>query len=259
MKTKLTLVLISILGLIYSCKKKDDVKIDLNKNLVAYYPFSGNANDESGNSNNGTVYDATLSMDRFGNNNSAYYFNGSSSYIDCGNNPLLKRSLTDFSICFWINPSSYSEGTTFAILSNRCNQADGSISGSMVDMPGPNYQGFDSASVVEKRIRLTLRGGIYATFIYSDSKVELDKWTFVTVCYQYNGSNQNVGTIYLNGVKQVEKTMNDIPDAGSTPTYIGFEPYGVSPLYHFHGFIDDVRIYNKVISNEEINALFKLQ
>ncbi len=45
--------------------------------LVAYYPFNGNANDESGYDNNGTVYGASLTADRFENNNSAYHFNGS--------------------------------------------------------------------------------------------------------------------------------------------------------------------------------------
>ena len=48
---------------------------DLNDGLVAYYPFNGNANDESGNGYNGTVYGATLTYDRFGNPNSAYSFN----------------------------------------------------------------------------------------------------------------------------------------------------------------------------------------
>jgi hypothetical protein len=42
--------------------------------LVAYWPFSGNANDLSGNANNGTVSGATLTTDRFGNTNSAYSF-----------------------------------------------------------------------------------------------------------------------------------------------------------------------------------------
>ncbi|MCP3693720.1 MAG: BACON domain-containing protein, partial [Planctomycetaceae bacterium] len=48
----------------------------LNDGLVAYYPFNGNANDESGNGNNGTVNGATLSTDRNGNAASAYDFDG---------------------------------------------------------------------------------------------------------------------------------------------------------------------------------------
>ena len=50
--------------------------VDINSGLVAYYPFNGNANDESGNGNNGTVFGATLGLDRFGNTNKAYDFNG---------------------------------------------------------------------------------------------------------------------------------------------------------------------------------------
>jgi len=49
--------------------------------LVAYYPFNGNANDESGNGHDGTVYGATLTTDRFGNTGSAYSFDGIDDYI----------------------------------------------------------------------------------------------------------------------------------------------------------------------------------
>ncbi len=48
----------------------------LKDGLVAYYPFNGNANDESGNGNNGIVSGATLVADKFGKINSAYNFNG---------------------------------------------------------------------------------------------------------------------------------------------------------------------------------------
>ncbi|TGO02755.1 hypothetical protein PN36_19610 [Candidatus Thiomargarita nelsonii] len=49
---------------------------DLSDGLVAYYPFSGNANDESGNENHGTVNGVSLTIDRFGSPNSAYNFDG---------------------------------------------------------------------------------------------------------------------------------------------------------------------------------------
>jgi hypothetical protein len=52
--------------------------------LVAWYPFNGNANDESGNGNHGTVNGATLTTDRFGNANSAYSFDGVNDFIDAG-------------------------------------------------------------------------------------------------------------------------------------------------------------------------------
>ena len=49
--------------------------------LVGWWPFNGNANDESGNGNNGTVNGATLTVDRNGAFNSAFSFDGLSNYI----------------------------------------------------------------------------------------------------------------------------------------------------------------------------------
>ena len=54
---------------------------DLSDGLVAYYPFNGNADDESGNGNNGKVNGATLTTDRNGNANSAYDFDGNDDFI----------------------------------------------------------------------------------------------------------------------------------------------------------------------------------
>ncbi len=50
--------------------------------LVAYYPFSGNANDMSGNGNDGVVHGSLLISDRFGNTSSAYFFDGIDDFIN---------------------------------------------------------------------------------------------------------------------------------------------------------------------------------
>ena len=60
----------------------------LTNGLVAYYPFDGNANDASGNGNNGIVTNAVLVSDRFGITNSAYQYNGSNSAILFASAPL---------------------------------------------------------------------------------------------------------------------------------------------------------------------------
>ena len=74
-------------------------------NLVAWYPFNGNAIDESGNGNNATNIKASLSVDRNSNSNSAYLFNGfNNQYISCLNNnlPMGKSKRT---ISMWLNPA----------------------------------------------------------------------------------------------------------------------------------------------------------
>jgi hypothetical protein len=68
--------------------------------LVGYWPFNGNANDESANGNNGTVNGATLSADRFGNANKAYSFDGVDDYITI-NNTVGNFGTSDFTISLW--------------------------------------------------------------------------------------------------------------------------------------------------------------
>ena len=59
-------------------------KINLSFGLVAYYPFNGNANDESGNNHHGTPYNIASVSDRWGETGKAYYFNGVDSNVDIG-------------------------------------------------------------------------------------------------------------------------------------------------------------------------------
>ncbi len=79
--------------------------LTLEDGLVAYYPFNGNADDESGNGNDGTVNGATLSTDRNGNANSAYNFDGNDDFIDAGNPDAFNFDEGDFSLSCWIRPS----------------------------------------------------------------------------------------------------------------------------------------------------------
>ena len=71
--------------------------------LVGWWPFNGNANDESGNGNNGTVNGATLTADRFGVADKAYSFDGVDDYIQAPNYAL-SGSIT---FTCWVNMSSY--------------------------------------------------------------------------------------------------------------------------------------------------------
>ena len=64
--------------------------------LVGWWPFNGNANDESGNGNNGTVNGATLTTDRFGNVNKSYNFDGNDDIVI----PAISQN-SNWTICFW--------------------------------------------------------------------------------------------------------------------------------------------------------------
>ena len=68
--------------------------------LVGWWPFNGNANDESGNGNNGTVNGATLTTDRFGNLNKAYSFDGNDN-IEIDNWNSIQGN-SNFSVSCWV-------------------------------------------------------------------------------------------------------------------------------------------------------------
>jgi len=82
---------------------------DFANGLVAYYSFSGNANDVSGNGNNGTPQGATLTTDRFNNANSAYYFNGSS-WIETSQYRMLDGA-SEATISAWVTINANTDPT----------------------------------------------------------------------------------------------------------------------------------------------------
>ena len=84
-------------------------QVNLNLGLKAYYPFSGNANDVSGNNNNPIFNNAALVNDRFGNTNSAYHFNGINNYMQIPNSPTLNFA-NQISLVAWVKPTGFYYG-----------------------------------------------------------------------------------------------------------------------------------------------------
>ncbi len=83
----------------------------LNDGLAAYWSFDGNANDGSGNGNNGTVYGASLTSDRFGTANSAVSFDGVNDFISFSDvmdnswDNVFAGQDKGFTISAWIRPN----------------------------------------------------------------------------------------------------------------------------------------------------------
>lgn len=222
----------------------------INDNLVACYKFNGNANDLSGHNNNGTVSGATLTSDRFSSSSSAYSFNGTSSYINCGNDTSLSRYNRDFTITAWINLNNASTDFGSVIVSNREN-ATGVVVGSSFGLTG------SLSSIGAGHIVLTTSGGLTFSSAYGATPLTpafLNTWCHVAVTYKYIGNNLNQVSLYLNGVLDGTGVVNDVP-LSTGKTVIGYElttgltaPDG----YHFDGSIDDIRIYNRMLAPSEI-------
>jgi hypothetical protein len=136
--------------------------------------FNSNANDESGNGNDGTVNGATLTTDRFGNANSAYDFDGVNDFIVVNDAPELRVTNTDFTMSAWINIISY--GTQYAIFSKRS-----SASGAN----GYVYLVASSTANPPGMIMYTASGSTDPES-YTNNSVTLNQWVHATITFDVN-------------------------------------------------------------------------
>jgi hypothetical protein len=110
MKSLKTLVAVASFGLLLT---NANAQSFLTNGLVAYYPFNGNANDASGNGNNGTIVGATLVTNRFGQANSAFKFiAANNSVVATSFMPPTGTSARTFSI--WFNTTNATSGSLFS-------------------------------------------------------------------------------------------------------------------------------------------------
>ncbi len=211
-----------------------NVLADLNDGLVAYYPFNGDAKDASGNGNDGTVNGATLIEDRFGKKESAYNFDGKS-YIDLGSNIHDKF----FTVAAWVKPSLITSGRHSIVSSRESNNSTGKINeGFVLALPeGTNG-----------KARIWIKTG---TWKYIDDGMILkNDWYFLLA--SFDGS---VLKLFRNGVLVAENNITGTLNTSPEHTVIGAR--ASFDKYFFNGKIDDVRIYNRALSESEIQQLYK--
>lgn len=207
-------------------------QINLNNGLVAYYPFNGNAKDMSNNGNDGIVHGATLTPNRLGIINSAYNFNGSS-YIST---PVMSGFTTQLSLCAWFK-TSYCD--YYGLVCSRYgNYASTDIS---TDKYGqPNFHMYDGNS-----------SNITATSVsYSGINLNDNNWHLLVGTF--DGLNRK---LYVDGVLKSSLSNYYYSLDIQYPFLIGYDPL---PAYnrYFNGSIDDVRIYNRAITSDEVVYLF---
>ena len=203
--------------------------------LVAYYPFCGNANDQSGNGLNGVVNGATLTADRFGNSNSAYNFNGTSDFIKVLDNDLLDLT-QNLTLSAWISPNS--------VVNEQAVFGKGKISSQT------GYSLLHNVLIPEKTgISIQNQPMPVSEAHINSSTLNLNTW--YQLLGTYNGSELK---LYLNGVlvKTTTTSLQLMPNS-LTDLFIGCE---LSGFRFFNGKIDDVGIWNRALSQQEITQLF---
>lgn len=200
--------------------------------LLAFWPFTGNANDLTANANHLTNNGATLVADRNGVANAAYSFNGSGNYLEKTTPSFVFSPTGTFSVSFWINRPSTTGGVAMMSGSGTANNFIWLFSGGAANNTfGTNKQ--------------------QSAWIWANSPYAVNQWEHY-VCMFING----VMRIYRNGVLEASATYSHTGALSTVlPFYIG-KDIGTS---YFNGSIDDVAIWNRSLTNCEIQKMYTSQ
>ncbi|HOI31599.1 MAG TPA: T9SS type A sorting domain-containing protein [Bacteroidales bacterium] len=213
-------------------------QVNLDSALVAFYPFNGNANDESGNGNNGIVTGAILTTDRYDNPDAAFLFNGETDVITIPYSNSL--NITEaLSIAAWINVEYKSLPYLGRIV---------------IKNPLPNNPiVFGMFHGHTNFISVQLAESPY-TIIYLDTEdniIENLNWEFVA--FTWDGENLK---IYVNGNLIIWAQADDFVGMTSLVSEITIgNSKNPSIINGIKGKIDDVRIYDRALNDSEILAL----
>ena len=225
-----------------------------NSDLVAYYPFNGNANDESENNNNGTVNGATLTTDRFGNVNSAYSFDGQNDYIALPTQQNLFGLEKNLSISLWFKMDSTQHDMQLFSLEPSTSSVNDRNAGVML--------AFDYSDWGSGKLDFFIGDGVHDGYSPSTyltySHIFDNSWHHVVVT-----RNDNIARIYVDDQLAAENTNfhnnninwdghayeQDNYTIGAWQSFNGVQRF-------FNGEIDDIRVYDKALSSTEVDSLY---
>jgi hypothetical protein len=211
-----------------------DLSIVQSGDLVAFYPFSGNALDASGHGHNGTVNGAVVpAADRFGHPASAYAFDGTTGSIIVPNDTGLNFQ-NAITVNAWVTPSAFYGAREQYILSHGNWQNRWKLSVT----PGTN------------RLRWTVKSAAGTRDLDSASPLVLDSLMNITVLY--NGADME---LYINGTLDSFTPFSGLINTTTYALTMG-EDLPSDNQYDFNGVLDDVRLYNYGLSLSQISALY---
>jgi hypothetical protein len=235
-------------------KKNDLITLansSLNFGLVAYYPFTGNADDSSGNHNNPVFNNTTLVADRFGNPVAACEFNGKDSYIRIPNSASLCPG--DITLVAIVKPTGFYDGPCY----------NNSIidKGAWDYKPGCYSLRFSAGEYTEGDCKDGDREHQNFVGMTADNGGSTSQDTYVIpgtwyhVVYTYGRTHSR---LYING-----DLISSLPSKGSfgknsEDLFIGKKDNSQYP-YWFKGIIDEIRIYKRALSGQEVFDLYQVQ
>lgn len=242
-----------------SCGGDDDlfrnecIPSDLQNGIIAFYPFmNGSLQDESSNSHDLTnPTAANTTSDRFGNPSCAYYFdnsNASDTYFLTTINTNFLNNLSAFSVSVWYQPiDSSRSGGDFEVLvsrgeEGRCPDRHGEWSVGLYDCRRAVF-GHDNSVWAQD-----------VTNPFTSCEAEINaltgKWHHVVAI-----KDDDLYQIYFDGV------LNETA-SGAASCSVNYMAQDMGDLFIgklFKGKIDDIIIYNRSLSQQEVTSLFALE
>jgi hypothetical protein len=226
------------------CKVSDDDGIDSatvdvvvqvgpmpTEGLVVYYPFNGNAHDESGGGHHGTVHGAILTDDRLGVPERAYSFDGSDDYISAV--VTLPYGSEPRSISLWFNTTSMSG-------------SNGWYTNTAASWGSPSDNKLCAVAVYYGYLMFGAFGNPYD--VHTNIIVADGLWHHTVVTY--DGSTLR---IYLDNTEVVSASRS--LNTTNNGTFLIGDRVGQS-THNLDGLIDDVRVYDRALRIEEVETLY---
>ena len=220
--------------------------------LVGWWPFNGNANDESGNGNNGTVNGATLTIDRFGNASKAYSFDGVNDQINVSN-PNNFNFGNNFSVSIWhndrtLNFQSSTQGRSGFLISKA---VSGTSSGYWFSSQNNNFGPF-SCNNPQKNMNVGFWEGSSCN---PTPCIDTLIWQNIVYTIQ-NG----IYKVFLNGALVESSVSNPINISSNTsPLIFGFITNPLNNDGRYNGNLDDLGIWNRALTECEVADLYNAQ
>lgn len=204
--------------------------VDITTGLVAHYKMDGNAQDASGKGNHGIQQGGvnfTTATDRFGNAGKAAGFDGSNDYIYVPSSPSLESPTDGLTISTWIKVENMNQGAYYLAKTN---------SGTFDYRCGFHNQGM-------------YFGKNGSDLSITTSTIQSSSWNMVS--YVFNGQTVK---FYIDGVLKGFGNFSGNISTSSLPLEIGRDAHG--PIEWLNGSIDDLRIYNRALTDAEVSALY---
>lgn len=263
----LTFVAVTILSMeLISCNKDATIQTPVNAvstqnstaaiGLVAWYTFNGDTKDHSGNGNDVVFNSATPAAGKSGLPNTAYAFDGASSYMKVLNSPTIGSFNHGMSLVAVIKPTGVYRGPCHSNGVIDKGNSDGVNGSYLIRFDDQKYWNGDACDMpvkaADENFYASSGNEPYETLgAISDDYIKL-QW--YTVIYTSDGIT---GNIYINGKLKGTITNSSFSFTPNTDDLFFGRLNDSQYPYWFNGLIDEIRIYNRALSTSEVNQLSK--